>query len=200
MFRLLRLQLTLLPMLWSLWQDGDSTPSDDAPAPTGDDPPADGERTYSQEQFRRSLARELKAATDKARADIRAELEAELARERQAEQGQFKPLYEQAEAERVALRQRIESEIPALTERAERAEAAVAAIAKREMADAPDYVVDLLAERDPVAQLEWLAANRDKFAKAQPRGASETPRPSHSGPLTRDDIKRKYLKQAGVAQ
>lgn len=102
MFRFLRLQLALLPFLWSMWQQDLADPPKDDPQ----DPPKDDGKTFTQADVDRMMAARETRDRDKLRRelepDIRARIEADAKTAALKEQQEFKPLYEAEQAKATA--------------------------------------------------------------------------------------------------
>lgn len=209
MFRLIRLQFALMPFLWSLFTEGAS----DDPAPT--DPQKSDPIAFTPEQqahLNTLLATERRAAEAKAKADIeaaqaRAKAEAEAAA--LAEQGKHKELAEQRAQELERLKTEREQDQTRWRERVIRSEIRIAA-SQANFID-PDDAYRLLDHTtlafndegeitNATEQINLLAERKPHLVQqaTTPRGTGPTPPPSNYQP-TRDDIKNKYLKQAGVA-
>ncbi len=102
MFTALRLQLALIPFLWSLWQQDTSSGDDDSDTRDAADTTGDtsgqaaADKSYTKEQFRRAVAREV---ADK-RKQIEDELRAEQESKRLEADQQWKELADKREAEK----------------------------------------------------------------------------------------------------
>ncbi|MDQ3540695.1 MAG: hypothetical protein M3440_08420 [Chloroflexota bacterium] len=111
MFTALRLQLALIPFLWSLWQQ--DAPTDDNPidgnatGPNGDAGASDAPvvKTYTSEQFRRALATQA----TKQREEIEAQVKADAESKRLEADQQWKELADKREAEKTDLRRQLEA-------------------------------------------------------------------------------------------
>lgn len=210
MFTFLRLHLALLPFLWSLWKDDAGNDSDDDGDATGtngdtsDDAPA--EKTYTHAQLQRQLAIQAKNQRDK----IKAELEAESAKAKLEADGKLQELLETERREKAERDQRIADMEARERSRVLRYEIRDAA-RDLSFADPDDayHLIDRDAveyddDGDPtnVARLvKALAEKKPHLVKAEGdgrRGIPATPRGQLPQPQTRDDIKNRYLEQAGI--
>lgn len=105
---------------------------------------------------------------------------------RLAEQEEYKTLAEQRKA-------RVE-ELEPLAEKVERYEAALNDLLKGELKSVPAYVKPLLEDRDPAAQLAYIAKHKESWAKPTPPDIND--RASGNGSVTRtDEEKQQELAQ-----
>lgn len=200
----LRLQLAMLPMLFSLWQQADPA----ADPAKGDDPPADPPKgTFSQAEVNAMIAkekREWEAKQAKAAEDAKASAEAERLKANQE--------WEKAAALAETAKQKAEQEVEAERLKArDRAVKAAVKLAAIKLNAVDEDAVYALLDRSQVAldddgeptNAETLvtALLQDKPYLVKPadgkRGIDPSPKPSN-GKVTRDDIKNHYLEQAGV--
>lgn len=157
------------------------------PAPVTSPEPKDGpqgndEPTYTKAQMEAIVKDRLDRANAKAAAD-REKAERDAQESALAEQQQYRELADQR-AERIVELETEREQADALKADRDRYAAALAAYVDAEKAGAPDYVIEAIADRDPVAQLEYLTKNREKWnAKPGPRGIPETPRPANGADL-----------------
>lgn len=124
------------------------------------------------------------AATERAKQDAAQETA------RLAEQGQYKQLAEQAQAQVAGLEP--------YKAQAERYAAALDAQLVQERKGVPDYVLPLLDALDPAAQLEYIAANREKFAPAA-QGNGRIPPTPQSGTRAASQQERDVERDARLA-
>jgi len=167
------------------------------PTPTPTPEPEREQPTLTQSQVNALLAEERRKANEKA-AREREQSESKAKQDALKEQGEYKSLAE----DRAARITELEAEtgtIETLTQERDAALSVVADLVKEELKTAPEYVAEAIADRDAVAQLQYLNKNRDKWAQPTVRGGGPLPRPANTE-MTRDDIKDKYLRQAGVTR
>lgn len=209
MLTFLRLQLALLPTLWSLWKDdAGNDGSDDGDATgtngdTSDDPPA---KTYTPEQFKRALAVQAK----KQREEIEAQLKAEAESKRLEDEQKWKELADKREAEKNDLRRQIEAREAAERNRILRYEIRDAARSAN-FAD-PDDAYHLI-DRDAItfdddgeptnvpALVAALAERKPHLVKSETPGRHGTPEATRSRGnvnLTKEERVNQYLEQAGA--
>lgn len=211
MLTFLRVQLALLPMLWSLWKDdagGDDSDDDGDVTGTNGDTSDDktAEKTYTREQLRRQLAIQAK----KQREEIEAELRAEAEKKQLEADGKLRELLDKERAEKTERDRRI-----AEMEARERARILRYEIrdAARDLAFAdPDDAYHLI-DRDEIefdddgeptnvaALVKALAEKKPHLIRAESdirRGTPEATRARGNVNLTKDELKNKYLEQAGV--
>lgn len=163
------------------------------PAPNPE--PAKPEPKFTQEQLNSFLKSEKDKWAAKAEADRKA-AEDKAKEDALKEQGEFKTLADQRAA-RITELEAETGQVESLTQERDAALAVVTGFVEQELKDAPDYVRDAIADKSPVDQFAYISKHRDKWMKPRPTGAGPTPQPVTTGPQTRDDIKNKYLKQAG---
>ena len=188
----------LLALMWS-WALKDDPPSDDDPPGDDTEDKDDDKETKpfvafaTQKEHDDYLERMLKERLerkDKKQADEKAETE-RLAREKALEeQGEHKAIAEQRQetivqkdatiAERDARIAELEGQVESLGTHRKANEERVAALMK----DVPESVKELLSDRDPLKQLEWLDKNPElaglKAPDRGPRGSRETGRQSRT--------------------
>lgn len=171
-----------------------TAPNGQPPATTGDatgdgqTPVTTADKTFSQADVDRIIKERLEREQEKARkAEEKARKEAELAG--LAQQQEWQTLA----AKRQEALQEMEERLKPFEEMQERMgkyETALTAFLQAQLAGVPEHVVDLLKGRDPVEQLDWLTANRDKFAQQPPPTMGATPTPTTPGRMT-DEQRRK---------
>jgi hypothetical protein len=170
------------------------TPPATSPDPTTATPGT--ERTFTQAELDRIVNERLERERRRAEeAQERVRREADEAR--LAEQNEFRTLAEQR-AERIVELEAATGQVETLTQERDEALAVVRELVGAELQQAPDYVRDAIAERSPVAQLQYLNQHRDKWVTTERRGIPATPRGQLPKPVTKDDLKNQYLEQAGV--
>lgn len=211
---MLRLFLGLLPVLaLSAWntaeaEDDSENADDDADADDNDDSvDIDGE---VQKRLNSILGNERRKLRTSLRDEVRAELEAERERAQQEEAEEFKPLYEKEQLLREAAEteaQRVETEWRTRLVRSE-----IKAIAANERFIKPE-VAEKLIDLDAVTfddagepknietLVKHLAKDHPYLLEAETdarRKAVEHSR-SNGNAQSRDEIKNRYLRQAGKA-
>jgi len=198
----LRLQLALIPFLWSLWQQDTSSSTDDSDTRDAADTTGDtsghgtADKTFTPEQFRRAVAREV---ADK-RKQIEQELRAEQESKRLEEDKQWQDLAEKRKAESADLKLQLEAREAAERNRILRYEIRDAA---RDLAFAdPDDAYHLIdrdsiefdndGEPTNVAKLVKALAERKphlvKVDDAVRRGTPSGTRGNGSTSLTREQL------------
>lgn len=139
------------------------TNSETGNAPGGDAPEKSGDkRLFTQAELDQKIAdrleRERKNAEEKAK--------------KAREEAETKALEEQKEFQKLAEQRAAQvAELTPKAEQVERYQAALTKILETEKAGVQEHVLALLEKLDPVEQLEWIAANRDKLK------VPETPEP-----------------------
>lgn len=188
----------LLALVWS-WAIKDEPPADDPPAddPPSDDPPEKPFVAFAtQKEHDDYLERMLKdrlERKDKKLADEKAETERKAREKALEEQGEHKAIAEQRQetivqkdalvAEKDTRIQTLEAELSTLKESLEPHRKANEERVNALMQNVPESVKELLADRDPLKQLEWLDKNPELAGLSgttngdRPRGSRETGRP-----------------------
>lgn len=125
------------------------------------------ERKFSQADVDRIVKERLDR--EKSKADTAAQKAAKDAETKAlAEQGEWKKLAEQRAAELADLTGKLKEQ-DALEADIKRLTKALSEQLAAQTKDLPDYLRELLASKDPVEQMAWLTANRDKLTpKATP--------------------------------
>lgn len=215
MLTFLRLQLAMLPALFSLWQQSADATADgqnttvDATGTNGGNADQTVYRTQADfdAAFTARLAREKKALEE----SIKAELTAEAAKKKLEEDQKHKELADTYKAERDAEKAARAADAEKARDRAIKSAVKLAAIKLNAVDEDAVYAlldrskVDLDDDGEPTnAEALVTALLKDKPFLVKPEGtnAGGTP-PGQRGnghqPKTRDDIKNQYLKQAGRA-
>lgn len=165
------------------------TPGADPATVTPPEPTA--EKTYTQEQYKAALAKSVNDAKEKLKrdpdliAEIRQQVESEAQRQHQEQQGEFKPLYEQAQ-QRITELESEREKVETIKAERDAALEVVAALVADELKAAPDYVSEAIADKSPVEQLRYVQKNREKW-RTTPQGIPPTPRPAHDADLTAEE-------------
>jgi hypothetical protein len=206
-FGLFRLHLALIPFLWSLWKTDatdDDDDSDDGDAPDKSDT-SEPEKVYTKEQLRRAVARQVAEK----RKEIEDELRAEATKKKLEADGELGELLEAERAEKRDLKAALEARDAAERNRILRYEIRDAA---RDLSFAdPDDAYHLI-DRDEIefdddgepanvtTLVKALADRKPHLIKAESdvRRVAEATRARGNVNLTKDELKNKYLKQAGV--
>lgn len=160
---------------------GDATGDGDTPVTTAD-------KTFTQADVDRIIKERLEREQEKARkAEEKARKEAELAG--LAQQQEWQTLAAKRQEALQEMEERLKP-FEDMQEKLGKYEKALNAFLQGQLAGVPDHVVDLLKGRDPVEQLDWLTANRDKFAQQPQTPLGTTPAPTQPGRMT-DEQRRK---------
>lgn len=173
-----------------------TAPNGQPPATTGDATGDGGEtptvttadRTFTQADVDRIIKERLEREQEKAKkAEEKARKEAELGA--LAQQQEWQTLA----AKRQEALQEMEERLKPFEEMQERMgkyEKALDGFLQAQLAGVPEHVIDLLKGRDPVEQLDWLTANREKFTQQPTPTMGATPTPTQPGRMT-DEQRRK---------
>lgn len=170
------------------------TPAGPTPEPPKPEPETP---TLTQSQVNALLAEERRKATERATRE-REQSEAKAKDAALIEQQKF----EQLANDRAARITELETEtarIETLTAERDDAMAVVNELVEAKMKDAPSYVAEALDGRSAVEKLRYVQKHEASWNANRPQGGRETPRAS-GGPVTKDDLVDKYLKQAGVVR
>lgn len=167
-------------------------PTNPTPTPPSDETPPWGKdfdpaRAWATIQTLRKVEDEhkaLKRQVDEAEAEKRKAEEASL-----AERQEFKALAEKRQADLDALKPQ--------ADKAARYETALKALLDTERAGLPAHILPLLDRMEPDEQLAYIAENRATLKPASKDGIPGTP-DGNRHPETVEDIKNRYLKQAGA--
>jgi hypothetical protein len=146
------------------------------PAPT-----AAPEETYTKADVERIVKDRLERAQRKA-AEQQEAARREAEAKALAEQGEFKTLAEQRQAEIDELHARIK-DADTLAKERDRYAGALKAQLQAAKDGLPPHIVTILDKLDPVEQLEWIAANREHLRKGDGVGS---PNPGTKTPATFD--------------
>jgi hypothetical protein len=202
-FGLLKLQLALLPLLWSAFTEGDPLAGDPPADPPKDEPKftqADVKRMIDTRLEEERQAAKRKADADKAKADEeKAKADGEL--QRAAELAQARA--DAAERERDEAQQRARDRIA-------RAEVKATAVSLGFVN--PDLAYRLIDTGALAFDDEGAVTNADtllkdlatkepyllKPADSTNRGTPPATTPTRNANLSREELKNKYLEQAGV--
>lgn len=176
-------------------QPQDQQPGDATGTNGGNAEGQQDERRFSQADVDRLITERLERERRRSEQE-RERAEAAAEERRLAEQQEFQRLAEQRGERIVELETRVQ-QIESLTQERDDALSVVRTLVEQELSAAPDYVRDAIADRNPVAQLQYLNQHRDKWSKNLPMGARETGKASQPREMTKEDLKNKYLKQAG---
>ena len=167
------------------------TPTDDAPGSEEKPPEETADKSFTQADVDRIVKERLEREREKAaKAEAKAKKEAEMAGLAQQQEWQTLAAKRQEALQEMEERLKDHDE---LQTKLERYEGVLKTYLQAQLAGVPEHVVDLLRGRDPVDQLEWLTANREKFGQPQtPLGS--TPPPAPPGRLTDDERRKRAFK------
>lgn len=211
-----RLMLGMIPFLLSAAFSGTSDANDDESDSTDHATGKSGgsdDRTFSQADidriFNDRLARERRKLADEVRADLRKQWDDEQHRKQQEEQQEFKPLYEKALEDKTAAERKADE--VAAQYRTRLAKVQIEKAAENTRLAAPTVAYKLIdfdqvqytEDGDPTnipALVKKLAEDYPDLVKPEDtkrNGIEDTPK-ANGQDMTKDDIKNKYLQQAGV--
>ena len=169
------------------------TPTDDAPGSEGT--PAERtaeEKSFTQADLDRIVKERLEREREKAaKAEAKARKEAEMSALAQQQEWQTLAAKRQEALQEIEERLRGHEDLEA---KLEKYTAALTGFLKAQLAGVPDHVADLLKDRDPVDQFEWLTANRDKFGQQSPPPLGGTPPPQGAGRLMDEERRKKAFR------
>lgn len=168
-------------------------------APAGTPPPAGGATTPApgtQPETPADLDRIVKERLERerekaAKAEAKARKEAEMSALAQQQEWQTLAAKRQEALQEIEERLRGHEDLEA---KLEKYTAALTGFLKAQLAGVPDHVADLLKDRDPVDQFEWLTANRDKFGQQSPPPLGGTPPPQGAGRLMDEERRKKAFR------
>lgn len=152
----------------------EATNNETGNAPGGDTTEKSGEKLFTQEELDRIVTSRLERERAKADEATRKAKEAAEAKALE-EQQEYQKLAEQRAGKIAELEPQAES--------AKRYQDALTKLLATEKTGVPEHVLALLDKLDPVEQLEWIAANREKLkpvesvpeTEQKPRGVPATP-------------------------
>lgn len=166
-----------------------TTPGEQPPDnASGDNGGNDKPKLFTQEDLDRVVKERLDRERKKADADRKKADEDAEAKRLEAQQ-EFKTLAEKR-AERILDLEAQVGTLEQITSERDEMQAALQGYLDKERDGLPDYVLSLLADKSPVQQLAWIAANRDKLGKQNGRGIEPTPK-GQSDPRLPDEERRK---------
>ena len=169
-------------------------------APAGTPPPAGGATTPAPgtqpetptDDLDRIVKERLEREREKAaKAEAKARKEAEMSALAQQQEWQTLAAKRQEALQEMEERLRGHEDLEA---KLEKYTAALTSFLKAQLAGVPDHVADLLKDRDPVDQFEWLTANRDKFGQQSPPPLGGTPPPQGAGRLMDEERRKKAFR------
>jgi hypothetical protein len=156
-------------------------------APPGPPDPRGATRTFTQAELDAIVTERLARAQRTADAE-RDRIQREADEARLAEHNELRTLAEQRGARIVELEAQ-SGQVETLTAERDAALTVVRELVAGELEQAPDYVRDAIAERDPVAQLRYLNQHRDKWSAVNGhRGTPEATRARGNVNLNRDEL------------
>lgn len=123
---------------------------------TGQETPANAGKTYTEADVERMIKDRLE----------REKRSSEAKRKKEQEDADVKSLAEKEEFKALAAKHEARvRELEPEVERAKRYAETLDTLLKEEMKNVPEYVKELLADRDPVDALGWIAKHRSDFSK-----------------------------------
>lgn len=146
------------------------------------------ERTFTQADLDRIVKERLERAKKQAETE-RSKAEEAARQKTLAEQGEYKTIAE-SQAAKIA-------ELEAKTALVERYEAALSATLEQALKGLPQHVIELLSDKDPAAQLEYLAKHGEKLRATPPpnlngRTARATTATDDERKAREDELRKRY--------
>lgn len=140
---------------------------------------------YINETLKDRLARE-----DRKREEAEARARKETEEKALAENQQFRELAEKRQERVVELEGQV-GQIEQLTTERDELSQALEAILAKEREGLPEAVIELLNDKSPAKQLQWIAANKATLTKANGRGIEPTPT-AQQDPSIPDEERRRH--------
>lgn len=161
---------------WIYCEADKGTEGSDTVDATGTNSGTEPAQTYTAADLERIVKERLDR--EKRAEDGRRQMaERKAAEQALADQQNFKTLAEQREARITEL----ETSTTALQAQVERYAATFSKLLEAQLAKVPDYVRELLHEKDPVDQMDWLTRNAATMGATPIPPVPGTPRPNGSG-------------------
>lgn len=176
----------------ALETNADPTPTGDATGDNGGN--GEGVITFASKQdLEKHITEALKDRLDREERK-REEAEARARKEAEdkalAENQQFRELAEKRQERVVELEGQV-GQIEQLTTERDELSQALEAILAKEREGLPEAVIELLNDKSPAKQLQWIAANKATLTKANGRGIEPTP-PAQQDPSIPDEERRRH--------
>lgn len=110
--------------------------------------------------------------------------------ERLEKQEEYKQLAEKR-ADRLLELEPLKEKLPEIEAERDKYREALQGYVSAQFEGLPEHIVELLQDRDPVDQLEWLGKNRETFNKTRPQGVPDTPHPNGNAGMTPEEKRKR---------
>lgn len=149
----------------------------------------DAEKRFTQADLDRLIDERLSRERTKAERD-RKKAEDEAAEKALAENERFRELAEKRQERVVELEGQV-GQIETLTAERDELSQALQSILDKEREGLPEAVIELLNDKSPAKQLQWITANKATLTKSNGRGIEPTPQ-AQSDPSIPDEERRRH--------